>query len=138
MSMPLVLIIASGLPLIALYFLSKAEASRGRKIVLSGARDKLDSIVLNRMKSWERWKVYVGASSFRLFLHYLLHQCLGAALFLINWTEKKVHGLRHRNKLVAKVAVGDDNHLLHIAKHKDEVALSEEEKQELKEKSLNQ
>ena len=56
---------------------------------------------------------------------------------MIRWIEGQLHGLRRRNKLVAKVANDSDNHLSHIAKHKEEVALSEEERQERRDRSLN-
>ncbi len=128
----------SGLLLATLFFLYKAEAAKGQRLFLTGIRDRLDGFVQRRLEGWNRWKKYVGASSFRLFLHYLLHQGLGAALFIIRWIEGQLHGLRRRNKMVAKVAVSDsDNHLSHIAKHKEEMALTEEERKELKERSLN-
>ena len=129
---------ASGLLVAVLFFLHKAEAAKGRRVFLSSLRSRLDAWVLPRTEGWNRWKKYVGASSFRLFLHYLLHQGLGLALFVIRWIETRLSRLRRRNKLVAKVAVSDtDNHLSHIARHKEEVALSEEEIRERKERSLN-
>lgn len=127
----------SGILVVALFLLNKAEAAKGQRIFLPSLRSKLDEAVLARTDSWNRWKRYFGASSFRLFLHYLLHQGLGLALFVIRWIEGKLHGLRRRNKMVARVSSDSDNHLSHIAKHKEEVALSEEERQERKERSLN-
>lgn len=128
---------ASGILIIALYLLNKAEAAKGQRLFLSPLRSRLDSLVLARTENWNRWKRYVGASSFRLFLHYLLHQCLGLALFVIRWIEGKLSGLRRRNKMVARVTSDNDNHLSHIAKHKEEMALSEEEQRERKDRILN-
>lgn len=137
MSTSIVVMAASGILITALYLLNKAETAKGQRLFLSSLRSRLDSIVIARTENWNQWKKYVGASSFRLFLHYLLHQGLGFALFVIRWIEGKLHGLRRRNKMVARVTSDNDNHLSHIAKHKEEVALSEEEQQERRERILN-
>ncbi len=129
----------SGVLSLILFIVFKAEAAKGRRIFLSTFRHYLDQQISKRGNSWALWKKYFGASSFRLFLHYLLHQGLGATLFVISFIENKLHDLRRKNKNIAKVVVGSDrdNHLHHIAMHKKSTALSEKEKEGLKERSMN-
>lgn len=138
MLISLYIMAVSGIAAIALFFLYKAEAARGKRVFLVSFRHYLDEQILKRGRSWVLWKKYFGASSFRLFLHYLLHQGLSASLYIIGFIESRLHNLRHKNKIIAKVVSSDsENHLHHIAEHKKSTALSDEEKIDRKERHMN-
>ncbi len=130
--------VVSGALALILFFMYKAEAARGNRIFLVSLRRSLDLQIAKRAKGWSLWKKYFGASSFRLFLHYLLHQGLGATIYVIGFIESRLHNLRRKNKIIAKVVGSDsENHLHHIAEHKKSTALSDEEKEDRKERSMN-
>ncbi|PIR85681.1 hypothetical protein COU14_03135 [Candidatus Kaiserbacteria bacterium CG10_big_fil_rev_8_21_14_0_10_44_10] len=138
MLISLYIMAVSGVLSLILFFIYKAEAAQGKRIFLVRFRQHLDSELLKRSASWIRWKKYFGASSLRLFLHYLLHQGLSASLFVINFLERRLNNLRRKNKIIAKVVSSDsENHLHHIAEHKKSTALSDEEKEDRKERSMN-
>lgn len=128
----------SGILALILFIVFKAETAKGRRIFLVSFRHYLDQQIAKRSNSWVLWKKYFGASSFRLFLHYLLHQGLSATLYVIGFIESRLHNLRRKNKIIAKDVGGDnENHLHHIAEHKKTTALSEEEKEDRKERFMN-
>lgn len=128
----------SGALALTLFILYNAEAAKGKRVFLVPLREYLDAEIVKRSNGWTMWKKYFGTSSFRLFLHYLLHQGLSASIYLVGFIQSRLHRLRQKNKIVAKVVSSDsDNHLHHIAEHKKSVALTEEEKENLKERSLN-
>ncbi len=133
------LMLGSGLGLIVLFLLFKAEAARGRRLFLGSFRDFLDLKLRRQHERWDAWKQYVGASSFRLFMHYVLHQLLGSILYLTRKLESGLSLLRKHNREIAKDVKNtrSDNHLSHIAVHKANVALSEDEKRDLKHRSLH-
>lgn len=139
MTFSLWITVSSGILLLAFFLLFKTEASNGRRLVLSNSRNFLDSKLSKQNERWSVWRRYFGASSFRLFLHYSLHQLLGAFLYIVRKLEALLNRLRHHNRNIAKdvKGPGSDNHLSHIAAHKASTALSEEEKETLKERSLN-
>ena len=138
MLISLYIMAVSGVLSLILFFIYKAEAAKGKRIFLVNFRKYLDLQIEKRGQGWRVWKKYFGASSFRLFLHYLLHQGLSASLFVINFLERRLNNLRHKNKIIAKVVSSDsENHLHHIAEHKKSTALSDEEKEDRKERSMN-
>lgn len=119
--------------------LTVIEKNRGRRLVLSTARNSLDLMLIDQSERWSRWKQYFGASSFRLFLHYILHQLLGFFLYFVRKLEYALHRLRRHNRNVAEEvkSTRSENHLSHIAAHKASTALSTEEKEALRERVLN-
>lgn len=131
--------LGSGGLLIACFLLFKAESARGQRLILSRLRTAADLQLEARRRRWEAWKQYFGASSLRLFLHYLLHQFLSSILYLVHGLEQGLHRLRTHNRAIAKDVKGSrsDNHLSHIAAHKASVALSPEEQTSRKERALN-
>lgn len=130
--------LGSGLLLLGLFLLFRSETATNKRLVFEGMRDRLDARILERAAKSGSWRQYVGASSLRLLLHFLLHQFLGAVLYIMKAVETRLNKLRNRNRLIAKSvsAVSEDNHLSHIARHKEAVALSPEEKEALRSKSL--
>lgn len=139
MTTPMYIMLVSGLILLALFLFLKAENANGRRLVLSSSRNKLDLKFARYVAANNSWRRYIGTSSVRLFLHFVLHHILGIVLFIIKSVETRVHLLRRRNKIIAKGVSKStpDNHLHHISKHKEENALSAEEKEVLRERSLN-
>lgn len=138
MLISLYIMAVSGILSLVVFIVFKTEAVRGKRVFLINFRHYLDQQITKRSSSWILWKKYFGASSFRLFLHYLLHQGLGATLYVISFIESRLHNLRHKNKIIAKVVSSDsENHLHHIAEHKKSTALSDEEKEDRKERSMN-
>lgn len=139
MGMAFYVMIGSGLLLTAFALLLRAEAVNGRRLFLRQARQAIDLKLFERSRQWQIWKQYLGASSLRLFLHYLLHQVLSSILFIIRRLEKLLSRLRKHNRAIAKDVknVRRENHLSHIAAHKVSTALSPEEQAALRERTLN-
>ena len=130
--------LASGLALLLVSLLFRSEQRSGRRFILSGLRERADAYIERSATSFLGVKKVMGASSFRLFLHYVLHQILSAVLFIINFVEDRLHRLRAKNKVVAKDirAKNDDSHLSRIAEYKTAVSLSPEERERIREESL--
>ena len=107
--------------------------------------------MLSRVRAWfdvkvslahmhlNRFSPRFGGGSLRVLFHYVLHQVLGVILFIIRAVESRLNKLRHHNKLVARTATWTDEngHLHHIAMHKKEMALSPEEIEARKHRSLH-
>lgn len=139
MTLAMYVMIGSLLGLVFTYLLFRAESLRGQRLILSNIRGRADRYLVESTRSFMGVKKVFGASSLRLFFHYLLHQFLSVFLFLVRFAENKLQRLRLKNKVVAKVIREQvtDNHLTHIARHKEEVALSEEEREERKKRSMH-
>lgn len=134
----LYLMLASGLVLVVLFFLFKAESVRGKRFFLGSLRERLDMKLSLYFKDKHQWRKHIGASSLRLFFHFVLHHIISATLFVINSVEDRLHRLKRHNRQVAKnITSLGHNHLHSIAKHKKDVALSPEEKEARNERSLN-
>lgn len=133
------LMLVSGALLFVLVLLFRAESVSQRRYFLSGLRGRADHYLEKNTLSILRVKKVFGASSLRLFLHYALHQVLSAVLYVVRFIEERLHHLRLKNKVVAKVikAKSEDNHLFHIARHKDATTLSAEEQDRIRERSLD-
>lgn len=136
MSTAFYLMIGSGIVLIALLLLFKAESSSGKRLFLSSLRNKLDINLVRTSLYKKYWVSFKKTASIRLLLHFIVHHILGAVLFTVRAIEGKLNKLRRHNRLIAK-SMSSKGHLHHIAKHREETALSVEEKEALKERSLN-
>lgn len=130
--------LASGIALLLVSFVFRSERNSGQRFILRASRERADAYIERSAVSFLGVKKVMGSSSFRLFLHYVLHQLLSAVLFIINFVENRLHRLRAKNKVVAKDirAKSDDSHLARVAEHKSAVSLSPEEKERLRERSL--
>lgn len=138
MSTALYVLFASGLILIVLFFLFKAESARGKRFILGSARGALDMRLSLYFKDKHHWRRHIGASSLRLFLHFVLHHMISGILFAIKSVEGRLSKLKRHNRLIAKkITSGGNSHLRSIAKHKEENALSPEEREARNERSLN-
>lgn len=134
----LYLLLASGFILVVLFFFFKAESVRGKRLILGSFREKLDLKLSLYFRDKHQWRRHLGASSLRLFFHFILHHIISATLFIIKSVEGFLKKLKRHNRLVAKkITSGGNSHLRSIAKHKEDVALSPEEKEARNERSLN-
>lgn len=138
MSTALYVMFASGLLLFIVSLLFRLEVNNGRRYILKGIRDRADAYIESSALSFIGVKKVMGASSLRLFLHYVLHQVLSFVLYVIKFIEDRLHRLRIKNKVVAKVikAKSEDSHLARVAEHKSATSLSPEEKERIRERSL--
>lgn len=131
-------ILVSGLLLFTFSFLFKVEEARGKRFLLSKFRGWLDAKVAGWQVHFHDVSLRFGGGSLRVFFHFILHQLLGAILFIIRKVESGIHKLRVHNKVIAHFAVNHEKegHLRNIARHKEEMALSKEEKEYRKHRSL--
>lgn len=131
--------IGSGVLLLGLYILLRSESSSGRRWILIGIRGKADQYIEQKLFRSDNARHYLHGASLRLFFHYLLHQVLSGTLFIVRFLERGLHRLRRQNKQIAKSVKSEkaETHLHRIAEHKEAVALSEEEKDVLRHRSLN-
>lgn len=117
-----------------LTFVYVVEDVRGKRIFLSGTRSQLDLFfrVIQR-------KIGAVVSQFtngfmRVLFHYGAHSVLKRVLALIRKLEGRVEEMVRKNKRVAKSITSGKakNHLDAIAEHREETALSEVQKEEMK------
>lgn len=129
----------SSILLVTLFLLFKAENSRGKRFILGRLRERLDQAIFKRTVLNQSGDNFFANASIRLFLHFMLHQLLGAALYIIKIMESFLSRVRRHNHRVAHQAIptNTDNHLSHMARHKEEMSLNEEQKAKLRERSLN-
>jgi len=110
------------------------EDLRGRRLFLTAAREALDRFIAAILQLLRRVTRFFTHGFVRLLLHYGAHTLLKRILnTLRNWEHKVEELVRHNRKVAKDIrAQKTDSHLHAIAKHKEEVALSEEEKIERK------
>lgn len=137
MSILLLITIGSGVSAFVLTLLFYIERVRGRRLG-EGVRSWLDAMTDTATVRWHTMLLYTGQGSGRVGVHYLLHRCLGIAGSGTQALHGRIEGLKRRNRRVARSvqAARVESHLTAIAAHKHDTALSEEEKSELKERSL--
>lgn len=112
--------LGSGLGLLGMVLLFRAEDVGGRRFALRGWRDRADLYLERHSGLFKKLKRFFGTSSLRLLLHYVLHQILSLVLFIIGFLEDRLHRLRMKNKVVAKVirAKNQGNGPVQLAKQK--------------------
>lgn len=110
------------------------DARAGNRVVLVRARGLLDRVVTEAVSRLSTVDTYLGRGFARLMLHYAAHGLLQHVLLLLSRVEKKVQYLLHSNKKVAKEIrkKKEKTHLDKIADHREEVALSEEQKAKMR------
>jgi hypothetical protein len=118
--------------LTVLTFVYVIEDRKERRIVLEGFRSWLDKLFTKLLKKLAAVRAFFTHGFVRLLLHYSAHKILKRILATLQRLEKKVEELVRRNRTVAKTikASKEKNHLHAIAEHKEEVALSDKEKEE--------
>ncbi len=119
--------------LLLLLFLYIFEDEKGNRIILRRFRSWLDQVFLWVLRQLSVVVKFFTHGFMRLLLHYSAHRILKRVLAALKRAEKWVEGLVRHNRKIAKTIKDEakgKTHLQTIAQHKEEVALSEEEKKE--------
>jgi len=128
----------SGLLLLFFGTLFKVEGDKEGRILLVTAREWLDEKLMGLIAYFYYKTNQFGRGSVRLVLHFFVHLILDFLLGVLSWFTGHIHRLQRRNKSVAKSVKEERErtHLTIIAEHKASSSLSEEEKQDLKDRSI--
>lgn len=118
--------------LILLTFIYVVEDIQGKRIFLLKTRDKLDTFFRWMLSKIDSALFFFSNNFMRLLLHYGAHTILKRILFWLRTLEKRVEDLVRQNRKVAKDirTATSKNHLDEIAQHKEETALSVEQREE--------
>lgn len=110
------------------------EDIRGKRVVIPRTRAALDRGLQRFLAKFSEVSRFFTHGFVRLLLHYGAHTILKRVLTTLrNWEQKVEAMVRHNRKVAKDIREGRSaNHLDAIAQHKQEVALSEEEKVERK------
>ncbi len=129
----------SGFLSLAFFLLFSLEAKAGHRFLLVKARGFADRKLLTVQTKMSSKLGHVKSFNLRTVMHYVLHQLLGAVLFINKLIERYINVLRHHNRQIARRAksLSGDGHLAAIATHREDTALSEEEKEIRRENSLH-
>jgi hypothetical protein len=119
-----------GIGLALWVLLLMVEAKRGTR-VLSGVRGSLDRAVLYVTAHTVAHLPRLDRYYFRQLFHYLVHVMLSALLWCTTRIEKQIKRIVRLNRSRARIAREPkiDSHLSQVLAHKEEVALSSEEKE---------
>lgn len=130
--------LVSGFLLFAFFLLFSLEGKAGHRFLLANTRTLADRKLQSVQIKMSYKLGHVKSFNLRTVMHYVLHQMLGAVLFVNKLVERYINILRHHNRQIARRAKGPagDGHLAAIAVHKEDTALSEEEKVALREQTL--
>jgi hypothetical protein len=131
----LIYLTCSTLTLAVIARVFRVEDSRsGSRVVLINARQWFDRIVTEATLRLSKADTYLGRGFARLMLHYAAHGVLHRLLLFVGRMEKKVEHLLRSNKKVAKeIRINKEKtHLDKIADHREEVALTEEQKTKMR------
>lgn len=119
--------------LLVLTFLYVLEDIHGGRVFLVRARTKLDELLVRMRITIETWFALFVAGFMRLLFHYGAHSILKRILATIQRLEGAVEELVRKNRKVARdIRTRTKNHLDAIAQHKEDVALSPEEKEKMR------
>lgn len=137
MSSGIHIMLISGGVLIALLCLFYVEAKRGRRFA-STLRNGIDRLVLRISHGMHTVFHYFGTGSVRIMAHYVIHRLLGIVVFLLHLIQSYFARLQMRNKKVVRQVQAEkrNTHLEAVRVHKEAVALTDAEKIDLKERSL--
>jgi hypothetical protein len=134
----IVALCVSGLALLMLALLFKAEHSRGQRF-FGSLRSHLDFWLLKvrhvfnvRLRNWSRYFI-------RQIIHYFLHTVLTGAIVALDTIEERLKNIARSNRVLAKKSDKERsqmNKLEEVALHKLEVALTDEEKRIRRRQSL--
>lgn len=130
----------ASLVLVAFATLLHIEQRRGDRVLLVAVRSKLDDIVVRMGARIEHLSHYVGTGAFRVYAHHLIHFCLRILLAGAHRSRALIERLLHRNAQVAVETAPKhrvSSYLRDVADHKKETQLSPDEREDLKQRSLN-
>jgi hypothetical protein len=132
-------ILASASVLAMLCALFGIEAHRGARF-FERARAAFDRAVIRLGEAGTRLFRFVGRDIIRQSLHYALHYALFAGLAIIRFIERRLDWLLRRNRALAvrtsRVHTATQTKLDELAEHKQQAALSEEERRAHKERAI--
>jgi hypothetical protein len=128
----------SGTLLVAFSVLVRAEAARGKRILLSGLRERLDRAVLRTAPFLRATRRHLGTGSVRVIFHYVAHGVIARLVRMSERASAYLARLERRNRKLARTIREREtpSHFSVIAEHKATVALSDEEREDLKRRSL--
>ncbi len=119
---------------VVLMFVFRIEEAREQRFLsplrswLDGVSDKVATVLL-------KLRLFVGAGTMRLFLHFVVHRLLQTVLRLVRTLERFFETRLRQNRRHA-TAISHDlerrSHLVEIAEHKQATALTEQEKRRMK------
>ncbi len=136
MQTELIILSISTITLILCIGVFRVEDSRGgKRIFLGRIRSGFDTAVAVALQKLTQVDTYLGRGIARLTLHYAAHGILQRLLAWVTATQNKVEYLLKRNKQVVREIRTTDakkTHLDALKEHKEETALSEQEKRKLK------
>jgi len=116
-----------------LSLLYSIEDKKGDRVILKGFRALLDGVFLAILARLFSLMAFFTHGFMRLLLHYSAHKILKRIQTTLQRLEQKIEALVRHNRRIAKTIkeeAKEKNHLHAIAEHKEEVALSEKEKEE--------
>lgn len=108
------------------------EDRKGNRIFLTYFRNKLDAFLFLFVQKIKQWAAIFTTGFMRILFHYGAHSILKRLLATIRGLEARLEELVRKNRKVAR-GLGEKtrNHLDEIAEHKEEVALSDKEKEQM-------
>lgn len=126
---PYTLLAVSGLALLGWTLLLVAEARHGAR-VLEGARTALDRAASATARAVGARLPELNRHFAQQFFHYVVHLALSFMLSIIRTVERGVHYVAqvNRSRAVSVREPRADSHLSQVLAHKEETALTEEEK----------
>ncbi len=138
MNVSLLIFLVSAFLLLFFIVLLRMEERRGRRLLLGGARGWLDQKVLALNYFFSHISISWGSGALRVTFHFLMHEVLGGIVSALRALEYKVTHLQRQNRNIVKSfsAQKEKGHLHLIAEHKQNTALSEDQKKELKVKAI--
>lgn len=123
----------SVLALLVLTIVYTIEDVKGKRVFLVGAREALDRFLNAFLRKISLWLFGFVHGFMRLLFHYGAHSILKRVLSGIRGLEARVENLVRKNRKIAKdIRNKTRTHLSDIADHKEEVALSDSEKEKMK------
>ena len=117
-----------------LFYLEERRDAR----VADRVRTRMDAGVDWLIVRWHTAMLYVGGGAGRVGFHFVLHHVFSLARAGARWLERQFIRLQRRNRRVVRSvqAAREESHLTAIAAHKHATALSEVEKNDLKNRTL--
>jgi hypothetical protein len=138
MFMWLYVFLGSGVALVVYALFLKAENIQGRRLILSGPRTIFDTVLLKIFVALANFSNFLSGKVVRLTIHFIVHQMLVVVLSVLKFLESHISRLQWRNRISARRIrlTETKNHLDLIAEHQEENALTDKQKQKLKDKSI--
>jgi hypothetical protein len=120
--------------LLFLTFVYVVEDIKGKRVFLTRTRSLFDVLLLGIIVKLSAVVSFFTHGFMRVLLHYGAHTVLKRVLAALRTLEKRVEDLvRHNRKVVKDISAAKTRtHLDAIAEHKEEVALSEKQKEQMR------